>query len=63
MPMAVFLVGTGFGTESYSPRRMANMVVITIGVAIAAYGELNFVLVRCDGKDHCFVLVVCTMLI
>ncbi len=45
MPMAVFLVGTGFGTESFTQKRLANMVVITIGVMIAAYGELNFVLV------------------
>jgi hypothetical protein len=45
MPMAVFLVGTLFGTESFTQKRLANMVVITLGVAIAAYGELNFVLV------------------
>lgn len=44
MPMAVFLVGTLFGTEAYTGKRMANMVVVTIGVAIAAYGEINFVL-------------------
>lgn len=45
MPMAVFLVGTLFGTEHFTSKRMANMVVVTIGVAIAAYGELNFVLI------------------
>lgn len=45
MPMAVFLVGTAFGTESFTQKRLANMVVITFGVMIAAYGELNFVLV------------------
>lgn len=45
MPMAVFLVGTLFGTEQFTSKRMANMVVVTIGVAIAAYGELNFVLI------------------
>lgn len=44
MPMAVFLVGTLFGTEAYTGKRMANMIVVTIGVAIAAYGEINFVL-------------------
>ena len=45
MPMAVFLVGNAFGTEAYTSKRMANMVVVTIGVAIAAYGEINFVLI------------------
>jgi hypothetical protein len=45
MPMAVFLVGNLFGTEQYTSKRMANMVVVTIGVAIAAYGEINFVLI------------------
>jgi hypothetical protein len=45
MPMAVFLVGNLFGTEAYTSKRMANMVVVTIGVAIAAYGEINFVLI------------------
>mmetsp|Transcript_4266 Transcript_4266/g.12303 ORF Transcript_4266/g.12303 Transcript_4266/m.12303 type:complete len:357 (-) Transcript_4266:454-1524(-) len=45
MPMAVFTVGNLFGTETFSQGRAINMVVITVGVMIAAYGELNFVLI------------------
>ena len=44
MPMAVFCVGNVFGTETFSQGRAINMVVVTLGVMIAAYGELNFVL-------------------
>ena len=43
MPVAVFGVGCGLGTESYNNNTMLNMVVVTIGVAIASYGEINFV--------------------
>ena len=43
MPVAVFAVGCGLGTESYNHNTMLNMVVVTIGVAIASYGEINFV--------------------
>ena len=43
MPVAVFAVGCGLGTESYSNATMLNMLVVTAGVAIASYGELNFV--------------------
>lgn len=45
MPVAVFGVGCSFGVESFSWSTLTNMVVVTIGVAIASYGELNFVLV------------------
>ena len=45
MPMAVFCVGNLFGTETFSQGRAINMVVVTIGVMIAAFGELNFVLI------------------
>lgn len=44
MPMAVFCVGNIFGTETYTSARAINMLVVTVGVMIAAYGELNFVL-------------------
>ncbi len=44
MPMAVFCVGNVFGTETFSQGRAINMVVVTVGVMIAAFGELNFVL-------------------
>ena len=33
------------GTEQYSAGVLANMVVVTVGVAIASYGEINFVLI------------------
>lgn len=45
MPVAVFTVGCGFGTEKYHTGTLINMVVISVGVAIASYGELNFVLI------------------
>lgn len=41
----VFFVGTLWGTETFSWGTLANMLVITVGVCIAAYGEINFVLV------------------
>ena len=44
--MKVFAVGTVWGTETFSWPVLGNMVVITVGVIIAAYGEINFVLVR-----------------
>jgi len=43
MPVAVFGVGCVFGTESFTTNAMANMIVVTIGVAIASYGEINLV--------------------
>ena len=43
MPVAVFGVGCGLGTESYNHGTFMNMVIVTIGVAIASYGEINFV--------------------
>lgn len=42
MPVAVFLVGCVFHTESFSWPVFANMVLVTIGVAVASYGEINF---------------------
>jgi drug/metabolite transporter (DMT)-like permease len=42
MPVAVFSVGCLFGTETFKSHIFANMIVVTIGVAIASYGELNF---------------------
>ena len=45
MPASVFLVGCGIGTESFSLSVAANMAVVTTGVAIASYGEINFVLI------------------
>ena len=42
MPVTVYTVGCAVGTESYSHARFANMLVVTLGVAISSYGELNF---------------------
>lgn len=42
MPVAVFLVGCVFHTESFSWPVFANMILVTIGVAVASYGEINF---------------------
>ena len=43
MPASVFIVGCCIGTESFTSNVAANMVFVTIGVAIASYGEINFV--------------------
>lgn len=42
MPVAVFSVGCAFGTDKYNWPTMANMLLVTVGVAVASYGELNF---------------------
>lgn len=42
MPVSVYCVGCICGTESFMWSRYANMAVITAGVALASYGELNF---------------------
>jgi hypothetical protein len=45
MPVAVFLVGCIVKTSRYSHKTALNMAVVGIGVAIASYGEINFVLI------------------
>ena len=45
MPASVFVVGCTLGTESFSLQTAGNMVVVTTGVAIASYGEINFVVI------------------
>ncbi|KAK9815201.1 hypothetical protein WJX73_010856 [Symbiochloris irregularis] len=45
MPVAVFMVGCGMGTESFAMDTLVNMVFVTAGVAIASYGEINFVVI------------------
>jgi hypothetical protein len=42
MPAAVYTVGCFLGTEKYSVSYVGNMLIISIGVAIASYGEINF---------------------
>ena len=41
----VFTVGVFWGTETFTWPTLGNLMVITVGVIIAAYGEINFVLV------------------
>ena len=38
MPVAVFIVGCMLGTEQYERNTLANMIFVSIGVAIASYG-------------------------
>ncbi|CAI7849147.1 unnamed protein product [Closterium sp. NIES-54] len=42
MPVAVYLLGVLFTREVFKTSAFANMVAITVGVAVAAYGEANF---------------------
>jgi len=42
MPVAVFTVGCVFGTDKFNWPTFLNMMLVTVGVAIASYGELNF---------------------
>jgi drug/metabolite transporter (DMT)-like permease len=42
MPVAVFTVGCMFGTEKFKWPTLFNMILVTIGVAIASFGEINF---------------------
>ncbi|XP_054807105.1 probable sugar phosphate/phosphate translocator At5g25400 [Prosopis cineraria] len=42
MPVAVYSIGVLFKKESFKSETMANMVSISVGVAIAAYGEAKF---------------------
>ena len=41
-PVVVYTIGCSIGVERYSHERLANMAVVTLGVMIASYGELNF---------------------
>ncbi|CAH9076776.1 unnamed protein product [Cuscuta europaea] len=42
MPVAVYTIGILFKKDPYKPSTMMNMVSISIGVAIAAYGEAKY---------------------
>ena len=43
MPGLVYFVGIIFRTEKYHGLTTLNMFIIAVGVAIAAYGEINFI--------------------
>ncbi|KAK3267389.1 hypothetical protein CYMTET_24049 [Cymbomonas tetramitiformis] len=45
MPVSVFLTGIAFSTEQFSWHTLLNMCAITLGVLIASYGEVHFVLI------------------
>lgn len=42
MPVAVYVLGVAFGKDGFRCATFSNMVLISIGVAVAAYGEANF---------------------
>ncbi|XP_051113738.1 probable sugar phosphate/phosphate translocator At5g25400 [Andrographis paniculata] len=42
MPVAVYSIGVLFKKEAFNSETMANMISISIGVGIAAYGEAKF---------------------
>ena len=42
MPVAVYSIGVIFKKEAFKNETMANMVSITLGVAVAAYDEAKF---------------------
>lgn len=45
MPAAVYTAGCLLGTEKYAHDYALNMFIVTLGVAAASYGELNFNLI------------------
>jgi hypothetical protein len=45
MPGLVYMIGVFMRTEKYTLKVTLNMLVIAIGVGIAAYGEVNFVMI------------------
>lgn len=44
MPVAVYLVSVVFRTERPQGKFLLNMLVISFGVGVSAYGEIAFVL-------------------
>jgi len=39
MPLVVFIVGCGFGTKKFTLGSAGNMIIVSIGIAIASYGR------------------------
>lgn len=39
MPVAVFSVGCVFKTDKFNWNTMSNMILVTVGVAIASFGK------------------------
>ncbi|KAL7586694.1 hypothetical protein Lser_V15G37844 [Lactuca serriola] len=42
MPVVVYSIGVLFNKENFKPRTMSNMLSISLGVVVAAYGEAQF---------------------
>ena len=42
MPVAVYSIGVVFKKDTFKSNTMMNMILISVGVAIAAYGEAKF---------------------
>jgi len=42
-PVIVFIVSCALRQRLFAPKVLANMVIITVGVMIASYGEINFI--------------------
>ncbi|KAI4380171.1 hypothetical protein MLD38_006391 [Melastoma candidum] len=42
MPVAVYSIGVALRKDAFNPRTMLNMLSISFGVAVAAYGEAKF---------------------
>jgi drug/metabolite transporter (DMT)-like permease len=42
-PVIVFIVSCALGQRLFAPNVLANMIIITVGVMIASYGEINFI--------------------
>mmetsp|Transcript_4858 Transcript_4858/g.16941 ORF Transcript_4858/g.16941 Transcript_4858/m.16941 type:complete len:332 (+) Transcript_4858:238-1233(+) len=45
MPVAVYSTGVCFGIDKFDTKMFLNMAVITLGVVVASYGEINFVVI------------------
>jgi len=44
-PVSVYIVGVLFGNEFITIPRSVNMVIISVGICVAVYGEIDFVLI------------------
>ncbi|MEW5310383.1 MAG: hypothetical protein WDW38_002186 [Sanguina aurantia] len=52
MPVTVFVAGIILGTERYQFNYAANLVMIAVGIAIASYGEVHFVMLGVLHSTH-----------
>lgn len=52
MPVAVFMVGCAFGTEKYNGGTLINMLIVSLGVAVASFGKLFIRHCRTQCETH-----------